>query len=135
MFRSPLGSGSFTLRSLLLAVTAFAIAIGIFAWWFRPYTIDEQWGDYPSVRVRYKLRRDLAGHEIHVGETRLIFMETNSVIAVAETDGLTPESIYDWWCSDRIYTYWKTDGTQLDGSAWLDYILDRLSSESGENAG
>ena len=126
---------SFSLRSFFLAVVRFSLLIGIFAWWIRPYTIDEQWVGHPSVRVRFKLRRTLSGHKIHVGETKLIFTETNSAIAAAKTDGLRPEFINDWWCSDRIYTYRTTDGTQLDHAAWLDYISHEFGSKFGKNAG
>ena len=83
----------FSLRSLLVAVTVIAIFT---AWWFRPYQIDEKWGDDSvTLHMQYKLRRDVYGRLIHVGPANLVDTKSDTIIATAKTDRLLHDSIVD----------------------------------------
>jgi hypothetical protein len=113
-----------------VVVAVFAVFV---AWWFQPYEVDENWGVYSSIRMQYKLRRDIRGRRIHIGPTKLVDTKTNSIIASAETDGIPTDSIVDWWIGDRIYEYWQTDGTQLKWNSWFQYLSLKLDADLIEN--
>ena len=68
------------------------------------------------------LRRNWNGTSTYVDDARLVELESGKTIALAKVNGTEVGSIVDWWVGDRIYEYWKTDGTKLSWEDWLQYV-------------
>ena len=108
-------------------------AIAVFlVWWFRTVDYDEFVNYDGDQRMTYKLRRTLSGSRIHVGPAHIIDTNSGAIIATADVDGLDHESIPDWWIGDRIYKYYRADGTPLDWEKWFTYVATEIQNESAD---
>ena len=109
----------FGLRGIFFLTSIAALFLW---WWFSAYETKEQWGNYSTIQMQSTLRRNWNGTSTYVDDARLVELESGKTIALAKVTGTEVGSIGDWWVGDRIYEYWKADGTKLIWEDWLEYV-------------